>query len=219
MWNGRSCSAWQLYVIVDRSAIGARDPAHVALAAARGGADAIQLRDKSGTARWLLTLATRLLPQLRALHVPLIINDRADIAHLVGADGVHLGQDDLPVPEVREWLGPHRLIGQSTHSVEQAVAAASQPLDYLALGPIFPTPTKPDYGSIGLQQIRPVIERVSRPVVCIGGMETSNLAAVRSAGARCIAVVRAVCGATHPEEAARQLKQAFAGHMSVPITV
>jgi len=207
MSNRRSCSTWRLYAIVDRAALGSRDPVETALAASRGGADVIQLRDKSGTARWLMETAAMLLPQLRRLGVPLMINDRIDIVQLVGADGVHLGQEDLPVAQARKLLGPSRLIGKSTHSLEQALSAASEPVDYLAVGPIFATPTKPDYGSVGLELIGSVAGRVNHSVVCIGGIEEGNVQAVRQAGGRCVAVVRAICAAADPEQAARTLKR------------
>lgn len=209
MSNRRSCSTWRLYAIVDRAALGPRDPVDTALAAARGGADVIQLRDKSGTARWLLETAAALLPRLRPLGAALMINDRVDVVQLVGADGVHLGQEDLPVAQARELLGPERLIGKSTHSLEQALSAASEPVDYLALGPLFATPTKPDYGSVGLELIGNVVGRVNRPVVCIGGIEEGNVQAVQQAGGRCVAVIRAICAAADPEQAARELKRSL----------
>ncbi|MBI3321813.1 MAG: thiamine phosphate synthase [Candidatus Omnitrophica bacterium] len=206
-WNVKPCSAWRLYVIVDRDAVGARDAADVAAAAIRGGADAIQLRDKTGPARRLLDAAARLLPATRKAGIPLILNDRADLVLATGADGVHLGQDDLPIPCARDLLGSSRLIGKSTHSLEQALAAQAEGVDYLALGPIFPTPTKPDYSSVGIALINDVTPQMHRPMVCIGGIDQGNAALVLEAGATCVAVVRAVCGADNPEAATRALKQ------------
>jgi thiamine-phosphate pyrophosphorylase len=205
--NATPCSAWRLYVIVDPSACGSRDPAVVAASAIRGGADAIQLRDKRASDAQLTAEARRLLPLARAGGIPLIINDRPEVCLASGADGLHLGQDDLPVEEARRLLGPERLIGRSTHSVEQALEAQAQPVDYIGLGPVFPTPTKPDYGSIGTALIAQVLPHARTPVVCIGGIDEGNVRRVLEAGAARVAVVRAVCAADDPESAARTLKQ------------
>ena len=204
--NATSCSAWRLYVIIDRAAIGARDLREMASGAIHGGADVIQLRDKAASTRTLLEEARALLPLTHAANIPLIINDRADVARAVGADGVHVGQDDLPVKEARDIVGPGHVIGKSTHSVEQARAAQEEGADYLGLGPIFPTPTKPDYRSVGVEMIRHVVPNVHVPIICIGGIERSNLRQVLEAGAVCVAVVRAVCRASNPEATTRALK-------------
>ena len=202
-----SCSAWRLYVIVDRAAIGARDLAEVAAGAIRGGADAIQLRDKAASTHLLIEEARRLVPLARAAGIPLIINDRVDVARAVGADGVHVGQDDLPIEDARRILGPSGLIGASTHSLEQARLAEHKGVDYIGLGPIFLTPTKPEYGSVGIGLIGLVVQNVRVPVLCIGGIDERNVTTVLEAGAHCVAVVRAVCAAQDPESAARTLKQ------------
>ena len=203
------CSAWQLYVIVDRDASGGRDLAQIAAAAIRGGADVLQLRAKHATDAQVRRDAERLLALTRAAGIPLIINDRIEVAHETGADGVHLGQEDPPVAQARRLLGPDRLIGKSTHSLEQELAAEAEGASYIGLGPVFPTPTKPEYGSTGPGLIAEVQGRVRIPIVCIGGLERSTLAAVRDAGADCVAVVRAVCAAEDPEAAARELKRLF----------
>ena len=202
-------SEWKLYVIVDRDASRGIDVTEIASAAIRGGADALQLREKRATDAQVRRDAERLLPLTRAAGVALIINDRIEVAGAVGADGVHLGQEDPPVAEARCLLGPSRLIGKSTHSQEQALAAEAEGASYIGLGPVFPTPTKPDYGSIGPGLIAQVRARVRIPIVCIGGIELSTLPAVLGAGARCVAVVRAVCAAEDPEAAARALKTAL----------
>ena len=207
MSNAISCSAWQLYVIVDPSAAGGRDLVWVAEQAIRGGADAIQLREKHASATHLLDDARRVLQVTKARGVPLIINDRADVALAAGADGVHLGQDDVPVEAARRILGPHALIGRSTHSVSQALTADAEPLDYVALGPLYPTPTKPDAPHIGLEAIGQVRQKLRHPLVVIGGIDAARIPDVRNAGARCIVVVRAVCAAPDPCSAARILKQ------------
>ena len=202
-------SEWKLYVIVDRDASRGIDLTEIASAAIRGGADALQLREKCATDAQVRRDAERLLPLTRAAGVALIINDRIGVAGAVGADGVHLGQEDPPVAEARRLLGPGQLIGKSTHSLEQALAAEADGASYIGLGPVFPTPTKPDSGSIGPGLIAQVTARVRIPIVCIGGIELSTLPTVLGAGARCVAVVRAVCAAEDPEAAARALRQAL----------
>ena len=215
--NETSCSGWRLYVIVDRAAAGARALADLAAAAIRGGADVIQLRDKTASTRQLLQESARVRAVTRDAGIPLIINDRADVVHAVGADGVHLGQDDLPIAAARALLGPNRLIGQSTHSLEQAIAAELEGADYIGVGPIFSTPTKPDAPSVGLDLIRAVIPRIEIPYVGIGGIDATTLQSVLSAGAERIAVVRAVCAAANPQEAAERLKrELLARHPAIP---
>ncbi len=205
--NVTPCSSWQLYVIIDRTAVGGRALAEVAASAIRGGADVIQLRDKTASARQLLEETARVLPLTRAAGIPLIINDRADVARSLGADGVHLGQDDLPVNDARDILGPDRLIGKSIHNLEQALAAEREGADYIGVGPIFPTPTKPDTRSVGPALINAVSSAVHLPIVCIGGIDGTTLESVLEAGAKCVAVVRAVCGVNDPEQATRVLKE------------
>ncbi len=199
-------SSWRLYVIIDRAAAGGRELADLAAAAIRGGADALQLRDKAASPRGLLVEAARLLSVTRAAGVPLIINDQVEVARSVGADGVHLGQDDMTVREARSLLGPHALIGKSTHSLEQALAAHAEGADYIGLGPIFPTPTKPNTRSVGTGLIAQVTQYLRGPIVCIGGIDAANVQQVIDAGAECVAVVRAVCAAPDPESSTRNLK-------------
>ena len=205
--NATRCLPWRLYAILDRAALADRDPVVVASAAIRGGADAIQWRDKQASSAQLIEDAARLLPLTQAAGIPLIINDRPDVAQTVGAHGVHLGQEDMPLKDARALLGPGRLIGKSTHSLDQALAAEAEGADYIGLGPIFPTPTKPNYGSVGLSLITEVVPKLHISAVCIGGIDATNVQRVFAAGARCIAVVRALCAAPHPEEATRLLKK------------
>ena len=207
MSNATSCSAWRLYVIVDPAAARGRDLAQIAAQAIRGGADAIQLRDKTDPVRQVIEQAERLLAVTRPAAVPLIINDRIDVAVACGADGVHVGQDDLPVSVARQLLGPDRIIGKSTHTLPQALEAEREGVDYLAVGPIYPTPTKPDSRSVGRELIAQVRAKIRSPLVVIGGIEEGTLPAVLQAGAVCVAVVRSVCGADDPEGAARTLKR------------
>lgn len=208
--NAIVSSRWRLYVIVDRAAAGSRDLADLAAAAIRGGADVIQLRDKAAADKALLREAERLMRVTRPAGVPLIINDRPIIARVVGAAGVHLGQDDMGLSAARTLLGPGALLGKSTHSLDQALAAESEGADYIGCGPIFSTPTKPDYVHVGVDLISRVSARVRIPIVCIGGIDADTLPLALEAGAERIAVVRAVCAAPDPEAAARALKNRLA---------
>ena len=136
-----------------------------------------------------------------------IINDRSDIAKLVNADGLHIGQDDLPVQAVRRLLGPGKIIGKSCHSLAQAVAAEKEKADYISVGPIFSTPTKPDYPAVGLQLLKNILSGVSLPVTAIGGIDKNNIGLVKGAGAKNIAVVRAICEARNIEKAIDDLQK------------
>lgn len=205
--NAIACSAWKLYVIIDKSALGERDPYAVALAAIGGGADVIQLRDKSSAGEGaVFDLAKRLLPHAGKAGVAVIVNDYVEVACRLEVTGVHVGQEDLPIGVVRSRIGSSKLIGKSTHSVEQALAAQEEGADYLGVGPIFPTPTKPTYESVGTVLIRQLRTHLRIPMVCIGGVDSETLDTVLEAGAQCVAVVRAVCKAADPETAARYLK-------------
>ncbi len=212
MSNDTSCSGWQLYVIVDQDAVAGRDLAWIAEQAIRGGADVIQLRAKAASTRDLIEHAQRLREVTQAGKVPLVINDRVDVALAVGAEGVHLGQDDLPVAVARRLLGPGRILGKSTHTLDQAREADRDGVDYLAVGPIFSTPTKPDSPHVGLRLIRDVKAHVQRPMVAIGGIDLTTLSEVMAAGAQCVAVVRAVSAAGDPATAARDLKRLLIQH-------
>ncbi|HKY06048.1 MAG TPA: thiamine phosphate synthase [Blastocatellia bacterium] len=157
---------------------------------AAGGARLIQLRDKLATPRDFYRSSVEAIAAARKLGVRIIINDRLDIAVAAGADGVHLGQDDLPVEEARRIVGDRLIIGFSTHSVEQALAADSLAVDYVAVGPVFETSTKdrPD-PVVGLDLIREVKSRLSRPLVAIGGITLSRAPQVIEAGADSLAVI------------------------------
>ena len=196
----------RLYVIVDRQAVGPRDPAAVAEAALRGGADVIQWRDKQAPDRESLSVARALRDLTGRYRRLLIVNDRVDVALLAEADGVHLGHQDLPVAEARRLVGDSMLIGRSTHSLPEALEAQSQGADYVGVGPVFQTPTKPDAPAVGLGLVRQVALAIRIPWVAIGGIDQRTLALVLSSGAPRIAVVRAVSGAADPEQAARDLK-------------
>lgn len=198
-----------VYVITDRRLAGDRPLTEVVAAAVRGGATVVQLRDKAATTRELLRMGEELLAVTRPAGVPLIVNDRLDVALALDADGVHLGQEDLPAAVARRLLGPDKILGVSADTVEEALEAQQAGADYLGVGDVFGTRSKPDAGeAIGLEGLRRVAEAVRIPVVGIGGVTAENAAAVVEAGAAGVAVLSAVMGAPDPEAAARALRTA-----------
>lgn len=197
-----------VYVILDRAAARGRDLAEILDAAIAGGCRTVQLREKTWPSGRLLPLAGRLAERCRAAGVTFIVNDRVDLALALGADGVHLGQDDLPPHAARPLLRPGMILGLSTHSVEQARAAQAAGATYVAVGSMFPTGTKPDFELVGPALVRELRPEIRVPLVGIGGIERHNAGAVIRAGADGVAVISAVCGADDPERATRELRQA-----------
>ncbi|SDO87611.1 thiamine phosphate synthase [Lentzea jiangxiensis] len=181
------------------------DLAEFADAVLAGGVDIIQLRDKSLEAKQEIE-AIEVLAEATERHGKLLaVNDRADIAHAVDADVLHLGQDDLPVPLARRIIGDEVVIGRSTHDVEQMTAAAAESgVDYFCTGPCWPTPTKPGRPAPGLDLVRAT--RTDRPWFAIGGIDLANLAEVKAAGATRVVVVRAITDAEDPRKAAESFK-------------
>ena len=157
-----------------------------------GGVEVLQLRAKKFAPGAIRAVAEEILPICREFEVPFVLNDHPDLVVLTGADGVHVGQDDLPVARVREIVGPGALVGLSTHSRDQAAAAGEAGPDYIGFGPLFSTPTKPDYVPVGLGAIREVQARAGLPVFCIGGIKLENLPAVLEAGARRVVIVSGI---------------------------
>ena len=184
-------------------------------AACEGGADVIQFRDKLITGKERYSAAARLLKICRQMGVLFIVNDALEVALAIAADGVHLGQDDLPVAEAKKLMHPmgikNFLVGCSTHSLEQALEAERQGADYIGIGPVFATPTKPTYNPVGLELVRTVTTQVDTPHVAIGGIDASNVNQVLAAGAKRVAVVRAVCGADDIAAAAKKMKETIVG--------
>ncbi len=161
-----------------------------------GGAQVVQLREKELSIREFYGLAEAFRERTKSAGVTFIVNDHVDICRAVGADGVHLGQDDFPVPVARKLLGTETIIGVSTHTLAQALKAVEDGADYINVGPIFPTKTKEHSGDpVGLNLLREVQERVAIPITVMGGIHLDNLDSVLAAGARRIAVVSAVVGA------------------------
>ena len=182
----------RLYGILDLGYVAPASLAPIASEMIEGGVDIIQLRAKGfipDDVRWL---AEQVHPVTSAAGVPLVINDFPEVAEEMGAEGVHIGQDDVPADVARTQAGYRTMIGKSTHSIAQAMAAAVEDVDYLGFGPLFATPTKPDCPAIGLQDIRTVHEMVKKPIFCIGGINLENLASVIEAGARRVVMVSAI---------------------------
>ena len=199
-----------LYAIVDTQLLAGRPVAEVVRALARGGASLVQVRTKLGDDRERVRLAREACAVAREVGVPLVVNDRADIARIVGADGVHVGQDDLPPAAARAVVGPDAIVGVSTHDPEQASKAAAEPVDYVAFGPVFPTRTKanPD-PVVGLAGLRAIRRLVARPLVAIGGITRQNAADVVAAGADGVAVISDLLFDTDLEGAARAFREAL----------
>lgn len=196
-----------LYVITDATLPSGRNHVEIARAALAGGADALQLRDKTAAAQNLCAAASEIQPMARKFGAVFVVNDRVDVALLTGSDGAHLGPEDLPVREARKLLSRPSILGFSAGTLEEAKKAARDGADYLGVGPVFPTGTKPDAGeAIGLDRLGAIARAVAIPVVGIGGIDHENVAAVIAAGAAGAAVVSAVTRAPDMAVAARALK-------------
>jgi thiamine-phosphate pyrophosphorylase len=203
--------AFRLYVVTDRQQTAGRPLEEVLTAAAGGGVGAVQLREKDLSARDLYTLGQRLQAALAPYNVPLLINDRLDVALALDAAGVHLAGHSLPTAQARRLLGSHKLIGVSTHSAEEAQRAEAEGADFVVFGPVFSTPSKLAYGPPqGLERLTAVVHRVRLPVLAIGGINASNLPQVMRADAAGVAMIRAVLAAADPCAATRELNEALA---------
>lgn len=179
----------RIYAITDVRLSGLSHAEQVERLAA-GGATLIQLREKTQSPREFYDAAVEAVKAARRAGVQVIINDRVDIAIAVGADGVHLGQDDLPPERARQLLGESRIVGFSTHNLKQAIEADSTPVDYIAIGPVFQTSTKENPDSVvGLETIQEVKRQISKPLVAIGGITLDRARSVIEAGADSIAVI------------------------------
>jgi thiamine-phosphate pyrophosphorylase len=189
----RALGDCRLYGILDLGYLTGADAPRVAREMIAGGVDILQLRAKRLAPGAILGLAEAVSPLARAAGVPLIINDFPALAAASCADGVHIGQDDGPIEEARRSAGPGKWVGRSTHSLAQAEAAWAEGADYLGFGPLFATPTKPDYPAIGLADIASAHAQVpDRPIFCIGGIKLENLPEVIAAGARRVVIVSGI---------------------------
>ena len=194
-----------LYVIIDPALTRGRDPAWIASEAIAGGARLIQWRDKTREKGLQLPNLQSVLTVCREANIPLIVNDHTDLALTVGADGVHVGQKDLPVAAVRHLVPPDWIVGASTNNVEEAVQAERDGATYIAVGNLFGSQSKADTRPATLETLREVKAAVSVPVCAIGGINASNVRDVIAAGAEMVAVISAVCGAEDPCAAARAM--------------
>ena len=200
-------SECRLYGILDLGYVHKSDATHAAEAMIKGGVDLIQLRGKDQSIEELVELAAELHELTAKSFTPLIANDHAEIASKVPVEGVHVGQDDDSIEVVRRKAGRAVVVGKSTHSPGQARAAQREGADYIGFGPIFATPTKPDYRPIGLEEINRVHLDVSLPIFCIGGIKIDNLEQVIAAGAHRVAIVSGLLKAPDIVEYARACKK------------
>lgn len=206
----REAAATGLHLVTDTALCGPRGVPAVVEAAVRGGALVVQLREKSLATRAFVERARALKALLAPLGVALVINDRLDVALACGADGLHVGQDDLSPTDVRRWL-PQAIVGLSVEHPDQLAAAEREPVDYYGVGPIVATSTKPDAApALGLEGLRRLRAGTRRPLIAIGGLDAANAAAVLAAGADGLAVVSAICAAADPEQATRTLVRILA---------
>ena len=197
---------WRLCFIADSEAAAGRDILQLIGRAVEGGATIIQLRGKRSTGREFLDIGMKAVQFLRPKGVPLIINDRVDISLACEADGVHLGQDDMPLPYARKILGKKRIIGISASTVEEAKAAEKGGADYIGVGPIFQTISKINIGPpLGLEGLRKIRERVKIPILAIGGISAANAADVISTGGDGVAVISAITAVADPKKAATEI--------------
>lgn len=199
----------RLYSILDLGYVPPKNAAQVTTALLEGGADVLQLRAKDQEPPVIRGVAQELIPLCRAAGVPFILNDFPELAADIGADGVHIGQDDGSLEAARAAVGPGKIVGRSTHSLEQARAALAEGFDYIGFGPLFATPTKPGRPAIGLEDIAAMEREVGCriPAFCIGGIKRDNLGGVMTAGAGRVVIVSDlltapdVCAATREARA------------------
>ena len=194
-----------LYVIIDTEALKGRKHVEIARQAIHGGATTIQLRDKVSSRKEVLPIARRLRALCSERNVLFIVDDYLDIALETDADGLHVGQEDLPMKVARKWLPADKILGGSAETIKMALAAQSDGADYLGVGAIYPTMSKTKTVVVGLERLRQIKQAVSLPLIGIGGINKDNAADVIAAGAVSVAVISAVSGAESPEEAARQI--------------
>lgn len=207
-WKKQQLKNSRLYLILDNPACGFKNLKKILVKAIEGGVDIIQLRDKKSPAKSLIRSALILKKIARKHHIPFIINDRLDVAIAVDADGIHLGQDDMPVRLARKLLGNDKIIGLSTHSIKEIKAAQKEPIDYLGFGPVFKTATKPALKPKGIGMLENALKVSKLPIFAIGGIEEKTLSVIisRNIPITRAAACRPICLAHDPKTAARKLK-------------
>lgn len=208
MRSKRRClKSSNLYLILDKGSLKSGDPLKIAQAALSGGVDIIQLRDKISCARDIIKYGRRLKGISEKRGSLLIINDRVDICQIIDADGVHLGQGDISLKEARSILGKDSFFGVSCHNIDEAIKADKEGADYIAIGPIFKSPTKPELKPKGVKFLKEVGVRVRSPIVAIGGINERNVARVVKSGADVVAVASAVLREKDVKKAVSSLKE------------
>lgn len=208
-----------VYLVTQADRSAGRSTESIVDAAIAGGVDIVQLREKARPARERYELGTRLRERTREAGIPLLVNDRIDLAAAIDADGVHLGDEDLPIGVARDQLGPDAIVGRSVSTPQAAREAASAGADYLGVGAIYRTDSKdkaPEKMAIGLDQLREVVAATDLPVTGIGGITAENAADVVAAGAAGVAVITEITQADEPEAATRALGDAVAAGMKRP---
>jgi thiamine-phosphate pyrophosphorylase len=208
-------AAARLYMVFD-SAPRRHELPDLLRAAAAGGVDIVQLRDKQLSDDELVSVAHASRALCEVLGLLLVVNDRPFVASEAGADGVHVGQDDAPVAQVRELVGEDMLIGLSTHAPSEIDATDASLVDYIGVGPVHETPTKPGRPAVGTELVRYAAARSPVPFFAIGGLNAANLTEVIEAGARGVCVLRAITDAAEPERAARELRELLDGAAAPP---
>jgi thiamine-phosphate pyrophosphorylase len=198
-WQYAALQEARLYGILDLGYVSEEDALAVARKMLEGGVQLLQLRAKGRSPQEIRPIARDLSPLCRAHQVPFILNDHPELVRETGADGAHVGQDDVSVAEARARAGEDAIVGKSTHSLAQALAAERERPDYIGFGPLFATPTKPDYPPIGLNEITQAQRLVSLPVFCIGGIKRENLPGVLAAGAQRVVIVSGILKASDPQ--------------------
>ena len=201
-------NALKLYLVTDRDLSLGRSLEEVVSEAVAGGVTIVQLREKDAPTGEFVDLARRLMAQLKPLGIPLIINDRIDVALAVDADGVHIGQSDMRYEDARRLLGPDKIIGLSVENMDDLLEANRLDVDYICISPVYGTPTKIDTAEpFGLEGLRKAIAMSVHPTVAIGGMNASTIGEVIKAGTDGVAVVSAICSASSPRAAAKELSE------------
>lgn len=197
---------FDLYLVTDRTQTQGRDLLWVLESALDGGVKAIQLREKDLAGKELFLLAEAVRKLTQYYQAALFVNDRIDVALAIGADGVHLGRNSLPIRTARELVGAQRLIGVSTHSPEEAQEAEEQGADFVLFGPVYFTPSKASYGAPqGLVALKKTVEKISLPVYAIGGLKRENALEAKRTGIRGIALISAIMNAPDPKKAAEEI--------------
>ena len=197
---------WKLYFIADFESAGGKDLVWVVKEAVKGGVGIVQLRVKTLSTHEFLNLGKEIHNFLKKKGIPFIVNDRIDIALALNADGVHLGQQDMPLSIARKLIGKSKLIGISVNNLKEALEAERGGGNYIGVGPVFPTSTKPDIRTpIGIEGLRKIRERVKIPVIAIGGINKSNAKIVYSAGINGVAVVSAILSSSNPMKSTQEI--------------